>query len=555
MRVLWDNFSIRTKFLLQLLSVTVITISIISGYYIFESSQTLKKELISGNLSVLDKSMLNVTKELDTIVNSANTLANYTPLINAFSINYEDVFQLHDAYEKEISPIISIMEYPNPYMNHVKFYIDNDSFHFYNIMPIDEARGEEWFDSICSSRDYYITGHYNNTISIISKTVSSQSGCIIYVPVNINRLFKDMVYLDDSLYIIKFGDEIVGTFPEQLHITDTSDTFLQYNGNHYTKLAVRSDKYDLEIIKYVNNSHLVIDLNATLWKFCFIIFLLFTAIFFLSLMFSKSITKKIKLLNDSMNIIEQGNFNLVLPNTSKDEVGQLTDKFNVMTQKINQLIKDIVQNSIRNKELEVKLLSAQIKPHFLYNTLSTISWMATFEYTDEIKEIVENICAFYRTSLNNGGNFTTVKDELLNIKSYITLEQFMHPDLFDVSYEIEDDVLSRQIPNFILQPFVENSIVHAFNKMRTGKGGLVLKAVYSQNEILFTISDNGIGIEPDMLSKLLVTSNSKNNYGIYNVNKRLELLYGAGYPYIQIESQILRGTCVTIRIPDCHKAD
>lgn len=244
----------------------------------------------------------------------------------------------------------------------------------------------------------------------------------------------------------------------------------------------------------------------------------------LSWVFSNMLTKPLNRLNQKMEFVEGGDLSVVVDSAANDEIGVLTRRFGNMLVKINELIREGYQNKIDRQKAEMKALQAQIHPHFLYNTLSVIRWKALQANEEEIAGMVHALAKFYRTALNKGRSVIPVRDEIDNIQSYIEIIRLVKDYDFDVFYELEPSLHESRMINMILQPVVENAIVHGVAKIRTGRGVLKISGSASGDAIRFTVEDNGPGMSADKQARIL--SEYSGGYGLRNVNERIRLAYG-----------------------------
>ena len=239
---------------------------------------------------------------------------------------------------------------------------------------------------------------------------------------------------------------------------------------------------------------------------------------------ANSFTKRFESLNFALSTVIEKNFSIMLPENYHDELGDLSITINRIIQDIRKYIQNVYESRIKEQELEMKALQAQINPHFLYNTLSAINWYALETDNIQISEMVLALSKFYRTALNQGENVTTVQKELENIRAYIQIQQYIHSNSFDVEYEIDERVYSFPMPNLIIQPIVENALEHGIDLKTDGRGKIVIRAALEKDSILLEVTDNGVGI-PEEKRRDLLTNHSK-SYGLWNVCKRLQLFYG-----------------------------
>ncbi len=247
------------------------------------------------------------------------------------------------------------------------------------------------------------------------------------------------------------------------------------------------------------------------------------------------------------------------PSSHHDENALLNDEFNAMVKRLRNLIETVYLKKISEHELEFKIkelelnaLQQQINPHFLYNVLDTIFWMAQLGGSDDISEMVTVLGSFFKTSTDSTSIFIPIERELLNIKSYIYLQKTLLGDRFDVQWDIDDRITGCKTVKLILQPIIENTIVHGFKN--TEKGGLItIRGKMFEDSVVFEISDNGIGMNKGELETLLNDIHQSDGFkrhsvGLRNVSQRLKIYYGDKYG-IKMESKLHEGTTTRIVIP------
>lgn len=261
---------------------------------------------------------------------------------------------------------------------------------------------------------------------------------------------------------------------------------------------------------------------------------------------SEFITKRISKLQKKMRNLETGNLGMEIENDSTDEIGDLINGYNSMTKRLDATINEVYRSKIKEKEYEMRALQAQINPHFLYNSLSLINWKALEAGQQDISKITLALSSFYRTSLNRGKNVLTIEKEIENMKSYLEIQLCMHDNDFDVIMDIDEEILPYQTLNLLLQPLVENAIDHGIDLKEDGRGYIKIIGRKDAENIYLTVEDNGVGIEPEILSSILEFKTK--GYGVRNVNQRIRLYYGEEY-CLRIESEVGKGTRCTINIP------
>lgn len=249
----------------------------------------------------------------------------------------------------------------------------------------------------------------------------------------------------------------------------------------------------------------------------------------------KWLTEPLDTLEKNIKLVENGNFDHPLHSEYTDEIGNLTNAFGKMTEKLNVMVNEVYASEIARRKAEFKMLQAQMNPHFLYNTLSFINWSALRAGQKEIAKISRDISTYYRTALNAGKMTTLVKEELLNAKSYVDIQLALHHYNFDVEYDIDEECMEQEIICNIFQPLIENALEHGIDKKRSGRGLLRINVKKQNDKLICEVIDNGPGFEGKEMQKLL-ESDSK-GYGLKNVNERIHIYYGKEYGILLDEKE------------------
>ena len=270
---------------------------------------------------------------------------------------------------------------------------------------------------------------------------------------------------------------------------------------------------------------------------------------------SRSIYIPIKRLHDVTSTITKNDLQVLVTRENVDEITELGLSFNIMIGKIRELLDSKMKEQETLKKAELRALQAQINPHFLYNTLDTIIWMAEAQKTAQVVQLVSALSNFFRISLSKGKDWITIGEEIERTRSYLTIQKMRYRDILDYRIEIDEGVLNNTILKLILQPLVENALYHGIKNKRCG-GTIVVRARQNTNgEIRLEVEDNGIGFAADKLARVRAKidegsddSGLENGFGIDNVNKRIQLYYGRQYG-LSIQSEYQVGTCVAFVIP------
>ena len=286
-----------------------------------------------------------------------------------------------------------------------------------------------------------------------------------------------------------------------------------------------------------------------------IVLLVMTFAFLAQRSVTGSINRPIRELENLSSQIAAGNLSARADIPDVKELDNLTINLNIMAEKIKELIDENIQEQKNLQKSEMKALQAQITPHFLYNTLDTIMWLAEGRQYDQVISVTRHFSSFFRTSLNKGREWTTVENEFEHIGNYLTIQKIRYRDILDFSISYDKTMKDKNMLKLLLQPLVENALYHGIKNKR-GQGRLSVKGWQEDGFLCFTVEDDGIGITEERLSdiKRQIGDNPdvsavNDVYGLYNVNKRLALYYN-NKANLEISSVYRKGTCVSFRLPE-----
>lgn len=270
-----------------------------------------------------------------------------------------------------------------------------------------------------------------------------------------------------------------------------------------------------------------------------------------SIAISKGISRPVRDLSQKMLKIGEGDFSVSSTYVSKDEIGVLSLHFNKMVDEVKLLIQKVYQEELLKQKAELKSLRMQINPHFLYNSLESINWMARIHGVPDIGKMVKALGDLMRASIG-GEDFISVEEEIRNINNYLTIQKFRYGDKISIDFDIDPEIHQYKIPKLILQPIVENAIVHGIEK-KVGNGAIHITGKNLTSKIQLMIQDNGIGIEEDLITDILSDDpqnkpGKHTHIGLKNVDRRIRMYYGEDNP-ITITSQPGKGTSVILYIP------
>mgnify|MGYP001062513220 CR=1 FL=1 len=269
---------------------------------------------------------------------------------------------------------------------------------------------------------------------------------------------------------------------------------------------------------------------------------------------SRSINGPIKELEKLSNEIASGNLSARAEKPNVEELNNLTENLNTMAKKIHELIDINIQEQKNLQKSEMRALQAQISPHFLYNTLDTIVWLAEGHQHEQVISVTRNFSNFFRASLNRGKEWVTVRDEFEHIGNYLTIQKIRYRDILDYSIDYDRAMDGEPMLKLLLQPLVENALYHGIKNKR-GKGTVAVTGWQDKRYLHFQVEDTGIGMTPERLKQIqslmqndLEASKVSDVYGLYNVNKRLALYYTSSTK-LEITSIYEEGTKVHFKLP------
>jgi two-component system, sensor histidine kinase YesM len=392
------------------------------------------------------------------------------------------------------------------------------------IVDIDQAA----FQSLCENLSIGNAGQFY---------VITQKMQVLYPP---NSLVNADVVSD--LHLNEIRNSYKGSFTENLNKTRE---FFVFNTLEKTswKIIGRVEQKDL-----MNSAYEIKIL--TIW----LILLSLSLSVLIYIFVSEGLTRPIKKLQSVMKEAENGNFEVRAQTRSQDEIADLCHSFNAMIRKIRELMVLTIEEQEALKKYELKALQAQINPHFLYNSLEAIIWMAEAGNKGEVVQITKNLSSFFRVSLSKGQEWIPVKDEILHVSNYLEIQQMRYRDILRFEIDMDEALYSYTILKILLQPVVENALYHGIKNKRAG-GLIRVEGRLTDQSMTFLVKDNGAGINPVRLEEIREALRdkgkmieSRSGFGLKNIYQRLKLYYGDKAD-MKIESLQGEGTEVLLVLP------
>ncbi|MGF9696163.1 sensor histidine kinase [Paenibacillus sp. MABNR03] len=539
----FNDIRFRNKLLLSHLVIALIPILLLGLLSFIQSYRIQMKELRSEAEASLEQ----VASIMDYKINRYNTLSEFMVLNREFSQiftkDYDDnYYNMYLDFRDIMEPLISNIKMMDDNIEGITFYTSGELLGIRNnILPIGEFRSQAWYDGF-RGRRWVVDGE---KLYLVQELISNpKDSNFMVISIQHDSIFGDLdnlsehvsVHIEDSDQHVIFQENNKRNAVNGLEKKETSDLSLNRSLSsngwtiHYSLLNTNA---------YANAMGIF---QITL----FVIILSLIITFLLIYVISNNFTRRILRLKYKVDKVERNNLEVIIQSSSRDEFGELTNGIGKMLRRINSLISQVYHAEIAKKESEYNRLISQINPHFLYNTLSFIRWRAEKKADIETSYMVSALARFYRTTLNQGRHMTTIEAETQHIKAYLDLQLIMNDGLFDVDYDIDEELLQAEVIHFVLQPIVENAIKHGFVKPDATDYCIQITINRVNEGIKLAVTDNGAGMMPEQIVRLLTSENG--GCGVRNVNDRIKLYYGQDYG-LAIRSEPGHGTEVSMVIP------
>jgi two-component system sensor histidine kinase YesM len=408
----------------------------------------------------------------------------------------------------------------------------------------------EWFKSLMSSNKDNLwlqvdTDRDLDNISHFRKLVASNGYSSVIGYVRITARLVDLLGNFDTFPIeegisLRLIDVDTGI---NLYHLGNADERINQESFLSVKEGISGTNYVIEVL--VPHAYLNKDagrMQRVIGMVCFISFLVMA---FIGFIVARLSGKRMKRIVRLVRSFQDGNFHKRIGFTGNDEFVHIANSFNLMATSIQELIKNVYVQGIQKKQAEMDVLQAQINPHFLYNTLSTISSLANLGETVKVTEMIKGLSKFYRLTLNEGNVYISLEKEVEQVETYLEIQRVKYADKFTVYYDIEPGIKHVRIIKLILQPFVENVFKHAWFGETIA---IRITGRQLDDRIELKIIDNGLGMRPETLKKMLSNTVQSDGYGLKNVEERIKLRYGEDFG-IHIASIYGAGTTVQIILP------
>jgi two-component system sensor histidine kinase YesM len=584
------DMKLKHKLLISHLILVFAPILIITAMFYNQLFKTIVANTKSSELSIARETVTNIDNTITEIKNISNiiessevfqTLLRHETPMKAKNEKYKDLL----IFSEQIDAMVD-----GNTISDIKIYLSEDyqeclsdeglsKFNIYH--PISNIRNSYWHGIFAStnyktlfcptlylsSKEVNESGQLSYTIKITdSKNIEIAYVSIYFKRAMINTLLKKYTTLPGSAkYILNERDAIVGYTNRNLvgeYLVDYDDIPpLVPDVNKFEEKSFSSERTYISYLEIPETNWIMIfvipvdsiwsENKLLLLEFIIAYLVVLAFVLFVSLSLSNSIVRRISDVIATMKTVKTGKPTSLSHPAEQDEIGDLIETYNFMIEEINELSDQQIKAASELRTAEFKALQAQINPHFLYNTLDMINWLAKKGLNDEVSEAVQTLSKFYKMTLRKGNITVTLEEELEHVSLYIQLQNMRYDNKIHFTVDVPDNMLEYTIPKITFQPIVENAILHGILGKESKEGNIVITGWIEEDTLVFLISDDGIGIPDEKVHQLFAgkfESKKGSGIAISNVHSRLQLFYDTKFG-LSYRSMVGKYTEVEIRIP------
>ena len=602
MRALWRRFkngylnlSLQTKFTLALISIVVVPAFLIVFLFYGKLYNMVVSNTIRQEQDASAKTAPLIERTMDTILATTRNITGqnffqelfYMPVSDSaeklatsnHAIDFKNALQRLTT-DSIVTDVRIYVDFPDD-LKALDTYPNTENI----LAPLSQAKGTYWYGIFQGNRNtqemfcpsFYLGSRekknygdmaYVCPLSLYYHSTAYKAYLAVYYSDDkLTSILSDNLSLEGSVsYIVNERDAIVAASDPSLSGIyqldyDTIKASFMSSNNFIERNILDTKVYagfysisntDWFMVTVLPSPPLIHESNRLMIQIALIyaVFLVLALIF--ANILAHSITGRLSSVIRQMQTVRHGPPTPMDSPSAHDEIGDLIDTYNYMTRKMDELMKTQAKAAEDLRIAEFNSLQAQINPHFLYNTMDMINWMALQGQTDEISHAVQSLSRFYKLTLSRKKGISTIARELEHVTIYVQLQNMRYHDSIELITDIPDELSEYQIPKLTLQPVVENSILHGILEKESKSGTIVITGWMENEDVVLLVSDDGVGIPPEILSTIL-SGNGKSqsggtNIAVYNTHRRLQILYGSNYG-LTYSSQPGEGTEVEIRFP------
>lgn len=578
------SYSIFKQLVSFTIVISVVPIILISGFLFQKIERLIVGDLVNSHEQITAQYMKNIEEKMLQYQNSLEFIANNTIILDTLtnSSGKSSPYMKGRDISTEVTKSL-LLDRPSEIRNCMIYSkIGENPVYGSRATMMEEAKKETWYRNKKALNEgwfTYISAGKGQTILSILREIekidllnyTKKDIGIIKLDIYMERLFspgKNWENEKSNFDVIVYGADGQDLYDSDPDKREVLTEFLQrqsdgedyHNGkihtiSDYVVAGTALEEYGMNILFLFTNSELMEKKGEIQLLVIPLLLLVILAILFFSYLFTYRFSARVGALVQKIKVAETGDLTITKPIAGSDEIAYLDKQFSHMLKKLDKLIRKNYIQQLENKETQLRNLQLQINPHFLYNTLETISSIAAVNQAFVVCDMCEKLGEIFRYSLGkNYGEFVTISQELHHTQNYIFIQKIRYNERFEVFYNVEADVDRYMILRFILQPIVENAIVHGLGNL-TSKGTLEISIRREKDALLIVIEDDGVGMDAERVRDLNAFINepkevrdNKKSIGIRNVNQRIQLSCGNEYG-ISIESMPYQGSRFYIRLP------
>lgn len=603
---IFRNIKIRTRLILLFTILSLIPM-IVTIYFVYkDSSDALKEKISTYSIQVMSQVSANIKRELDRLENDSVEIE-FSDVVQKTLLDYDHmgewelqnaIYIMRENHVKKFSFLHDVSDVVLYTRDHKKINAYGDSGFSFNLKQdylvnylnqlYEKDGGVVWAATNMDS-EFHLVKHASSADQLsksngvlLGRAVKSltEGNIIGYLMIRTNERYLSNIYKDidigqdAEIFVLDKTGVVVSSRSPRVPVTKQyPDTNMirkirenvadGHSVFHYESegekflvsfaLVQGKDWFVVGTIpfSYINSDSQKIYMGASVITIvCFILAVL------LAYLFSFSILAPLTRLRNAMNQAQRGNLSVNIQDSYHDEIGEVTQNFNHMLLEIKSLMENITRQENQKRRAELKALQAQINPHFLSNTLNTVVFLAKAQKAYNIESLTTSLIQLFHMTMGKGDDLITIGEEMEYIKNYINIQEYRYLNKFKVNYGMEPGILECKIPRLLLQPVVENALIHGIGPM-DGQGMVVIKGFFYSNDIKIVITDNGVGIPELELAAILKedfqdNSLRVNGLGIASVAERIKMYFGPPYG-LSIESTPGLYTTVEILLPVMRK--
>ena len=571
------NRSLRTKILLLAFVVNLVAILLFMAEYYNQATQILREEIVQVKEVVLSRLALDVTKEIKESVSIIYRIGYNEKLRTIMWKSGGQVLDEEVADQATISGIVQNAS-TDPHLRQVRIYFRNGRAYTHNsakYATLEDATKFPWYEKAIEQHgEIFWSAPYKNpagaypNIALISavRTIDDKNLdtplAIVGVDIDISLLFKRLIMqtsksIGGDIYIVNEEGIITSSLDSKklgchIHSIDGLETYDWTDKDvlsmdTFVALSQQITNPDWRIVAKIPLDSFAHDNRRILKNAVISACMLFGGLFLANAIISIRFTQRLRALLNAIRIPTLDNED---DSASRDELLMLGRRYEEIASKNREMANEIYEVSLQKKDAQLSALQAQINPHFLYNQLDVISWMARSHHADDVVEAIRLLSNFYRQALSRGKDVVTLEEELRHVQTYMDLQRLHYGESITLKIEQAENTSQCLVLKMLLQPLVENAIIHGILEKDEPKGNILITVSRNEDLLTIAVSDDGVGIAPGVLEKLISgqpASKRGGGYGYTNVLSRIQAYFGKGYG-LRVENRV-HGCAVIITLP------